>query len=189
MYPQGGFSDNMQQTHHLYGGAIDINQDDIVSGCYTWLSSHQDLMDLLGHEPGPTPYTPFLYEYEIQYTMEGTQSNAVVIRYGGGWGSPGQSKNLKYPKILLDFWCDPIRNDNHEVIDKYEVKRRIQYICDQFDKYMHRPVPISPSTDLIVYWGSIRTLDSIRLGELFYGEVPDGDGMVVGQIGYSVLVG
>lgn len=183
--------DSIHTDHaqHVYGGLQWAEQDDIVHGCYTWLIGKQDIMDLLGHIPGPKPYTPFLYEYKIGYTMEGTQSNAVVIRYGGGWGSPGQGKSLKYPKILLDFWCDPVRNEKNEVIDPFEVNRRIQYISDQFDKYMHRPVAIVPSTDKVEYWGSIRTLDSIRLGELFYSETPDGDGMVVGQVAYSILVG
>lgn len=182
------------ERHSPYGGLRSVDGDDVVTGCWEWLRSKSDLMDLLGHIPGLPPLTPLLYTHDLDVLINGLETNAVVVKHAGGWGAPNSYNTLKFPRIELEFWCDALRDDLGQVMEvKQETLRRMNFIYEQFDKYMHRPSALEgsyqSSEGKIQMWGTVRTIECTRLGEFAFNSVPDGDGLFLGNVYYGVQMG
>jgi hypothetical protein len=154
--------------------------DDVVAGAVKYLQTFPDLTELVGSYQGE----PWIFQHELAARPEGRSSTAVVVSYAGGWSPPSPHHTTRFPRLSIEYWCDPIRNADRTVRDPSEVRRRVQAVYEAFDHQLHwtRGDPRC--------WGSLRVLSSVRLGELsaIY-PVPDGDGMVRGQVFYGVVVG
>jgi hypothetical protein len=168
---------------------------DIIAGLYQWLLAKPDLMMLLGNNPGAIPDDPMMFEHVLEFTVQGEQTNALVLKYMGGWGAPNPASTAKFPRIGLEFYCDPIRDEDNMESMEYDTIRRLVYIYEQFDKYMHRPAaltdiglpdPLRTDNTKIEWWGDVRTIDCVRLGELTYFN--GGDGLYIGNVYYGVTV-
>lgn len=157
-----------------------VDSDDIVQACVKHLATFPAVVSLLAEfEDGE----PFLFQHEMQGVVESTQRAAVVVSQLGGWASPNVHNSLAFPRLSIEVWADPLRDDENNVTDPIEVQRRALYLLKLIDTHLHRPQGGDAT------WGTVRTIDCQRLGEPVMYRVPDGDGGVRAQVFYGVTVG
>ncbi len=155
--------------------------DDLIDGCVTWLKSYQDVQQVLGVYDDTD--TPWLFQHSLWHKVEGTQSTAAVLSYAGGWASANQHNTMRFPRVSLDIYADPLRDGAGNPTDPAEVYRRLQVVFDVFDRLLHRV------RDGVVYWGTVRTLGCLRLAEPVFDYLPEGDGVRRLQCFYGVSQG
>ncbi len=157
-----------------------VTQDDIVQGACKWLATFDDILELVGVFDDDAPY---IFQYQLGVVLEGTQTAAIVVNRIGSWSPPNISNTMKFPRLSIEIYVDPIRDDDGNYIEPAETQRRASLLSDTIDKHLHRP---QGGTQL---WGDVRTLDCTRLGELIAYPTPDGDGMIRGQCFYGLSQG
>jgi hypothetical protein len=158
-----------------------VNDDDLVQGCVKWLLDEDDVHRVLGVFPQTN--VPWLYQHTLWNRIEGTQSQAAVIARAGGWAGANDYNTLRFPRLSLEIYVDPIRDSGGNQTMPGETNRRIEQVWRVFDNLLHRP---SPDT---VMWGDIRVITSTRLGEPTVYVVPDGDGSLRLQQYYAITQG
>lgn len=152
--------------------------DSIVRGAVKYLMDISDVTDLLGtYQTG----VPYLFQHTLWVVMENTQTTACVISRAGGWAGPNLHNTMRFPRISLELWADPLRDAGNNVTDPGEVHDRIESIFKSIDRYLHRPQGGT------VWWGDIRTAGCHRLTEPIVYTVPDGNGLLRLQTFYGVV--
>lgn len=158
--------------------------DDIVTGCVKFLKSKSSVLSAVSTAVIDGQMVPLLFGYSLWGTpIENTQMTAAFITSDGGWAGPNLHNTLRFPRITLNIWADPIRDGNGNVADPHEVMLRINNTYEVIDNYLHRP---EGETQM---WGQIRTVASVRLTEPLTYRVPDGDGIVRLQATYAITQG
>lgn len=158
-----------------------VDTDTLVQGAVKWLSSFDDVIETLGAYPDTA--TPYLFQNSLWQTIEGTQSAAAVISRAGGWAGPNQHNTMRFPRISLEIFVDPLRDIDGNVTEPGETGRRAEAAYRVLDAHLHRP------QSGVQMWGTIRTLGCTRLGEPAVYSMSDGDGMVLLQVFYGVVEG
>lgn len=156
--------------------------DDIVSGSVDWLRSQQSCLDAVDIFNIGGKLTPGIFQYRLWVRMEGSEKTSVVIAHDGGWAAPNIYNTMRFPRLLLNVWADPLRDAQKNNIDP-AVQRRAQNVFDVFDQQLHRTAGAD------VMWGTLRILSCVRLTEPTVIEVPDGDGLIRLQAYYAVTQG
>ena len=154
--------------------------DDIVSAVVAYLGAQLDVLAVLGTD---TDETPWLYQYRLWAPVEGTGSTAAVLSCDGGWTGPNLHNTMRFPRLLLSVWADPMRDASGNVTDYGEVNRRVSHAYEAIDKHLHR------AGGEAQMWASVRTVSCSRLTEPFVYAVPDGDGLLRLQTYYAVCQG
>lgn len=157
--------------------------DDIVAGAKKYLLAQPDVVAavssyLIGGQP-----TPGIFEYRTWATIEGTGTTCIVLASDGGWAAANLSNTLRFPRLTVNIWADPIRDAGNNVADPTEVMRRTYAVFRVVDPYFH--LVAGPD----VRMGDLRVITSTRLTEPTYVQVSDGDGLVRCQITYAVTEG
>ncbi len=158
-----------------------VTTDDLVQGLVKWLLEFPDIAAVLGTYPDTS--TPWLFQHSLWATVEGSQGTAAVVSRGGGWAGANEHNTMRFPRISLELYADPIRDAARNLSDPGEVWRRIDAAFNAFDTRLHRPAGQD------VRWGDVRTLGCLRLGEPSVYPVPDGEGVLRLQCFYGVAVG
>lgn len=162
-----------------YGGLYGVIQDDIVQGCADYFLHDSTLLQMVGIEPGTQ--IPFIFQNTLFKTMDGTQSNAIVVSYSGDWSAPGRS-GFDAVRLSVEIFCDPLRDvDGNAGVGDPEPRLRLNSIYRAVDKIMNRPMGE-------VWMGDVLTTDHTRLGSMFETRVGDADGTIRGQIFYGVVL-
>lgn len=156
--------------------------DDLVSGALTYLRAQPELVAAVDVFNIGGKLTPGIFPYKLWDKMEGSQSTAVVIAHDGGWAAPNLDNTLRFPRLLVNVWTDPVRDANGNNVDP-AVQRRAYACFDIFDKYLHRVAGGEQ------YWGTLRIIDCLRLTEPVFVDVTDGDGLVRLQAYYAITQG
>lgn len=156
-----------------------VDQEDIVGAATKYLLTKADLCAAVGNTNGK----PWITQYALWKEFESSQSTAIVITSDGGWAGPNLHNTLRFPRLTVSVWGDPIRDQAFNAIQTAEVRRRVNLVYQLVDAYLHRP----QGTDEM--WSTIRTVSSVRLTEPDILAVPDGDGMVRLQVNYAVTQG
>jgi hypothetical protein len=157
-----------------------VDTDDLVQGLCRWLATFSDVLTQLGSADDGSPW---LFQQLLHTVVEGSQSAAVVFSANqGGWTAPNDHNTAEFPRLLLDLWVDPVRDPQHDYIELAETYRRARQVYAVLNTHLHRP------TSDVIFWGSVRTLGCIRLGEPVAAPVPDGDGMIRLQVYYAVTM-
>lgn len=157
-----------------------VLDDDLVQGCVKYLLDEDNVHAALGVFPDTG--TPWLFQHELWGAVEGSQATAAVISRAGGWAGPNEYNTLRFPRISLQIYADPLREAGN-VSMPGETWRRVEATFRVFDNLLHRPAPT------VIMWGSIRTITCTRLGEPVVYPVPDTDGMIRLQVFYGVTEG
>lgn len=158
-----------------------VNTDDIVQGAVKYLQSKPAVLSVLGTFEGST--VPYLFQRRMWAEMEGSSSTACMLYSDGGWTSANNHNTLRFPRLSVEIWADPIRDSQRNVTDPGEVWRRINHAYAVIDKVLHRAAGGQQ------YWGTVRTVDCVRLAEPTTYEVPDGDGLLRLLVSYAVTEG
>lgn len=160
-----------------------VTDDDIVSGCVSYLLDQPDSVASVTNYQVGGQSVPGIFQYRPWVTMEGTSGTSVVLTNDGGWTGPNSYNTLRFPRLTVNIWCDPIRDSARNVTDPGEVMRRAFATFKVIDKHLHRTG--GPE----VMWGQLRIIASVRLTEPTIYAVPDGDGLVRCQTIYAVTEG
>ncbi len=158
-----------------------VTSDDVVQGAVKFLTAQAAVRNVLGTYPGTT--TPYLFQRKMWVQLEGTSSTACMLYSDGGWTSANLHNTLRFPRLSVEIWADPLRDDQSNVTDPGEVWRRAGRAFDVIDRHLHRAQGGQQ------YWGTVRTIDSVRLAEPTTYEVPDGDGLIRTLVSYAVTIG
>lgn len=157
--------------------------DDIVSGTATYLSSEPVALAAVSTFNIGGQLTPGIFQYRPWAKIEGSQRTCVVITYDGGWTGPNLHNTLRFPRVGINIWADPLRDGQNNVTDPGEVMRRAYATFEAVDQVMHRVGGGS------VMFGTLRVIECVRLIEPVIYVVPDGDGLVRCQTSYAVTQG
>lgn len=160
-----------------------VTADDIVSGAVTWLRAQPEAIAAVSTYVITGQSTVGIFQYRPWATLEGTSTTCAVITNDGGWAAPNPHNTLRFPRLTLNIWADPLRDSVNNVVDPGEVMRRAFATYRVFDKLLHRTG--GPE----VVWGQLRVLSSVRLVEPTIYVVPDGDGLVRCQVIYAITEG
>ncbi len=158
-----------------------VTTDDIVQGAVKYLKGFSDVLAVLGADPDTS--APYLYQHDLWTTVEGSQSTAAVVSYLGSWAGANEHNTMRFPRISLDIWADPLRDAGGNITQPGEVYRRLLAAWNVFDLRLHRPASAA------VMWGTVRTLGCTRLAEPFIDPITDGDGIRRLQCLYGVVQG
>lgn len=156
--------------------------DDTVQGVYKYLLGFNEITSLLGTSDSGTP---FLYNGGIYHTMAGTQSVAVVVKDGTSWASPNTSNTAEFPRIQIEVWADPPRDEEGQVTQPTEARTRAYAVYEQINGRLHLPF------SRIINFGSVIAFGSIRLGQPSWIQSPENDhvGKLTVFYGVSMIVG
>lgn len=160
-----------------------VTDDDIVSGAVTYLRAQPECVAAVGSFVIGGRATAGIFQYRTWAKMEGSQSTSVVLASDGGWTGPNIQNTLRFPRLTMNIWADPLRDSTNNVIDPGEVMRRAFATYRVFDKYLHRTG--GPE----VMFGTLRIISIVRLTEPITYVIPDGDGAVRCQVLYAATEG
>lgn len=157
--------------------------DDIVTGATKFLGAQLDVLAAVSIFMIDGRAVPGLFGYNNWVPLEGTGKTCAIITHDGGWAGPNLHNTLRFPRLGLNVWADPIRDSTNNIVDPGEVMHRVNHAYEVIDAHLHRVAGESQM------WGSVRTVASVRLTEPIIYRVPDGDGIVRLQANYAVTQG
>ena len=157
-----------------------VATDDTVQGAVKYLEVFGDITAALTTYPDGTAW---LFQHRLWVEMEGSAGTAAVIGRAGGWTGANTHNTLRFPRLRLDIWADPIRDAGNNIADPGEAARRIQATWGVFDTHLHRAAGGQQM------WGTVRTIGCARLAEPVVEPVPEGDGLLRLQTFYGVTEG
>jgi hypothetical protein len=163
--------------------------DDVATGAVKYLSQFPDVTGLLGSYPLSDPITanagqPWLFSDSVQgvfQTMEGTSSAAVVCGDYGGWDIPPPLGTVRFRRLRVDVWVDPVRDAQRNVLESSSLTTNrglALFAAVQF--HLQRTDPDA------VFWGDLCTVGCQLLTDIQFLPVPDGDWLQRGTAYYGV---
>jgi len=157
-----------------------VSDDDLVSGCATYLLSVPEVVEAVGTLDGQ----PLILQRDFPTNMEIRDDVAIVVTDAGPWGSANDYNTAEFRRLGIQIWAGPIRSDDGvSVIEENETYRRARKVYKIVDKYLHR---VRGGDQ---WWGSIRCVSSRRFGGYDDYQTPDGNGVVIGTQLYGVELG
>lgn len=153
--------------------------EDIAGAATKYLLTKPDLIAVVGMSDGK----PWITRHALWKNFEGSQSTAIVVTSEGGWAGPNTHNTLRFPRLTVSVWGDPLRDQGNNFTGLGEVRARVNAVYEILDRYLHRPQGTSE------VWSTIRTVSCIRLTEPDTFAVPNGDGVVRLQVHYAVTQG
>lgn len=161
---------------------LPVDFDDLTQGAAKFLLSKQDVLDVLGYDE----QAPWVFQDVLQVRIEGKsmlladRATAVVVSNRGSWTAPNNYNTAHFPRLALEIYADPLRDENRNAVEPAETRKRIAFVHRVIDVYLHRPYGFSE------YWGGVRVHSSVRQDEVTMYPVGDGDGMLRGLSYYAL---
>jgi hypothetical protein len=165
--------------------------DDVASGVYYYLSSLPDVLSVIGSFPADDPDNagvPWIFVRNVYTRMEdvsivkGSQAVALVLCYMGQSASPLDMSTVRFQRLEVDIWVDPLRDSMGNVTRPSETEGRGLDVYAVVDSHLHRVA----TDQMTQQWGDLITTGSVRLTEPVWYAVPDGDGLIRGACFYNV---
>jgi hypothetical protein len=165
--------------------------DDVASGAYSYLSGLSDVLAVVGAFPADDPDNagvPWIFVRNVYTRMEdasivkGSQAVSLVCCFMGSSSPPVNSSTVRFQRLEVDIWVDPLRDSMGNVTSPSETELRGNYVFSVIDSHLHR-VATDQNT---VQWGDLITVASTRMSEPVWYPVPDGDGLIRGACFYDV---
>jgi hypothetical protein len=159
--------------------------DDIVRSCTKYLLSIPDITAVVGQFPGGAP---FIFEEAIGVPMEGISMQfpgnpvtAIVVQSGGSWATPAPQTTELFPKITIEIWADPPRDDKRQVTRPRDARIAADYLFQVIDNYMN-----FTSSD-VVMMNEQPVWKSYRLGNItFLPRINSDDYLILGTVSYGL---
>jgi hypothetical protein len=144
--------------------------DDVASGVYWHLSSLPDVLAVTGSFPADEPdnsSVPWIFVRNVYTRMEdvsivmGSQAAALVCRYMGQGGSPLETSTVRFQRLEIDIWVDPLRDVMGNVTNPSETEHRGLNVYSVLDSHLHRVA----TDQMTQQWGDLITVSSTRMSE------------------------
>jgi hypothetical protein len=155
---------------------------DIVNGCVLYLKAQPEVLAAVDTFDIQGVPTSGIFSYQLACEIQQTQKLAVVVQHEGGWATPNIHNTLRFPRLLVNIWIDPIRDAQGNKADP-RIQARANACFEVIDKFLH----MAAGGDLM--FGPVRVVDCVRLTEPAIDNVRDGDGMVLLRAFYAVTQG
>lgn len=158
---------------------------EVSGGAYHYLSSLPDVLELVGSFPDDDPDNsgvPWIFVHNLYTRMEsqsivkGSQAVALVCITAGLGSGVLDYSTVRWQKLELDIWVDPLRDQFGNITKPSETSHRGQNIFTVLDSHLHR----AALQDKTQVWDTLVTINGIRLTEPVWYPVPDGDGLIRG---------
>ena len=163
--------------------------DDVASGAVRYLTQFADVTAMLGSFSLSDPQTanagrPWLFADNNQgvlATMEGSSAAAVVCGDFGGWDVPPMLGTLRFRRLRVDVWVDPLRDANRSVTETSSLTTNrglAVFAATQFR--------LQRTDNDAIFWGDLCTVGCQLLTDIQFTPVPDGDWLQRGTAYYGV---
>ncbi len=161
-----------------------------------YLAQQEDLRALLGSSKTWDTWMwadKPLGKIEGSGKINGARSALLVVSEGTQWTTPNEHNTLHFPRIFIDVWADPTRNQDGDVAMQ-DADNKISAIHRVVSKYLHlvdngdrkgQPVCWGTAAQMESFKGSLIN-SSTRAGEPAYADVRDGDGARMAAVTYNV---
>lgn len=156
--------------------------EDIVTGATRYLRSKPEVIDAVDTFVIDGKLTPGVFSYRLWTTMEGSQKTSIVLAHEGGWATPNLHNTLRFPRLVLNVWADPLRDAQNNNIDP-RVRGRANACYEIVDRFLHMTAGAERM------FGTIRVVSCVRITEPVIADVQDGDGLIRLQVFYAVTQG
>lgn len=162
---------------------VPVTDDDIVSGGTKYLLAQPDVVAAVDTFTIGGQVKPGIFGYRSWATLEGSSKTCIVLSSDTGWAGANTYNTLRFPRLVMNIWADPIRDAGGHVIYPGEVMQRAAKVFRVVDRYLH--LTGGPE----VYFGQLRVISSTRLTEPTIFAASDGDGLIRSQTVYAVTEG
>jgi hypothetical protein len=162
--------------------------DDAGTGAYKFLSGFSDVTSQLGSFSVTDPVSanqakPWLFAGDILVNMKGTSQLAVVCSDYGGWSAPAMFHTMRFRRLRVDVWADPLRDANGGVLrTTADTENRANLVFTAVNNHLHRR-----DADTVL-WGDMLVYGCQLLTEPTWAAVPDGDWLLSGSAVYAVYI-
>lgn len=161
----------------------------MASGSVKYLGRFADVTALLGAFPvsdpqAPNAGRPWLFSDNNQgvlKVMEGTGQAALVCSDYGPWDSPPPLGTVRFRRLRVDVWVDPLRDASSNVTETSSLTANRGLAV--FAAAHFRLQRTDPDT---VMWGDLCTAGCQLLSDIQFLPVPDGDWLLRGTAWYGV---
>lgn len=161
-----------------------IASQDIVVAATEWLLDKPDTVAAVTTFNIEGRIFPGIFGYQMWLTgggIEGTSGTAVVIASEGGWTAANPHNTLRFPRLQLNVWVDPLRDGGRNTASPGEALARANGVYEVFDRHLHHVAGAD------MRWGQLRVVSCVRMTEPVVTVIPDG--IVRLQAYYAVTQG
>ena len=166
---------------------------DLSLAIRNYLAQDAGLRELLGRSISWDTW--IFYENPINVKVENTGKCLLVINEDGTWTSPNDHNTMRFPRVYIDIWADPTRNEDRSV-KVNDAKSKIERIQKLLDKHLHltdagtrQGMPyIWGTTDQVASKTGVVVAGSHRVDGPTLSPIRDTDGAYMGRMTYGVNV-
>lgn len=155
------------------------------------LAQDTALTPLLGRS---VTWSTWIFEDNPQgVRVENTQKCLIVVGEDRGYTSPNEHNTMRFPRLIIDIWADPTRNEDRSV-KVNDAKDKIEAIAKLVNNHFHTVDPGTPQGN-IRQWGTAEQIaaktgvyvaGSVRREELSFSPIKDSEGSFMGRLIYGV---
>jgi hypothetical protein len=164
--------------------------DDVGTGAVKYLAGYPDVLSRIGAVPPSDPIganagQPWLFSDTttsgVLTRMKGTQQAALVLADFGGWDVPPPLGSIRFRRLRVDVWIDPLRDGNNNVAETSSITtNRGLRVFSAVQFRLQRKDPDA------VTWGDLVTTGCQLLTDIIFNPVPDGDWLQRGTAYFGV---
>lgn len=144
------------------------------------LAAHAPLTTLLGSTEA---WPVWVWSWKPAVPIDGTGSVGVVVYQRGGWAPPSPAHNAQHPRICIDVYASPTLDDSGNIARR-DAENRGLVVLARINDVLHRPqggiLGLTEEGD--------RMIESHRLDEVEFFDIPDSDGSKVMRVYYGVTL-
>jgi hypothetical protein len=159
---------------------------DLVAAARGYLALQPELYSVLGSSQD---WDIWLFQEKSYVRVESSQQTACVLKQMGSWTSPNSWNHMRFPRLQVEFWADPDRDEKANNAEPLSAKDKILAAHNVIDNFLHFTMLSEQWWPEISATAPMRILNSTRQGELEFAEVPDGDGLMRAIVFYAIGVG
>ena len=153
------------------------------------LAQDTDLRALLGSSQH---WDTWIFDSKPYVRLENKSKALIVINEDGQWAQPNQYSTQRFPRLLIDVWADPTRNDDLSV-KRDDAQDKIEAITALVNKHLHtvslhidgHPI-IWGTADEMANFTGLMVMGSSWLTGPTYSPVSDAQGAWMGRSAYAL---
>ena len=166
---------------------------DLSLAARNFLAQDADLRALLGRSAS---WDTWIFDQSpINVRVENTSRCLIVVNEEGQWTSPNPHNTMRFPRLVVDIWADPTRNQDRTV-QLFDAKSKVEDIVKIVDRKFHRVDPGTPdgrplilgTAEQILAKTGVVVTGILRSSGPDYSPIRDCEGAFMGRLVYDVNV-